>query len=180
LLAYWKLIRKAKLRSLGFGSEGWAGELLFAAKMLIVGAGVYLVAGTIFWLGLHLFMDDATASFKEHLRNAVFRDESAGRIFAVVILYPVLEELWYRGLLYTPMRQQMGRSAAIILVSLLFAFAHGWVPVNQFIGGLLFVWAYEKRRSLFVPIVLHIAGNGILVLFGWALKNLPAFAAWIE
>jgi hypothetical protein len=52
----------------------------------------------------------------------------------------------------------------------LFAAAHNVkFPINQFIGGLIFVWAYEKRQTLVAPILLHIAGNGALAVLGWAL-----------
>lgn len=181
LLLYWKVIRKAKLRSLGLAIGPLGKELKVLAVMTAASIAVYALAGLAFWIALHFFADDATAAFKQHLRSSVFPDDSALHALAVVLMYPIVEEIWFRGLLYTPMRHQMGRIPAVILLSLLFAFAHGnTYPVNQFIGGLLFVWAYEKRRTLLIPIILHITGNGVLYLFGWALKNWPAFDAWFR
>jgi uncharacterized protein len=176
LLLYWKLIRKSKLRTLGLSVGPIGAELKFLAVMVVAAIVIYAFAGLAFWTALHFFADDATTAFKQHLRNSVFPDDSALHAVAVIVMYPIMEEIWFRGLLYTPMRDQMGRIPAIIVLSLLFAFAHGnTYPVNQFIGGLIFVWAYEKRRTLLTPILLHMAGNGVLFLFGWALGNWPAF-----
>lgn len=187
LLVYWKLLRKAKLQSLGLSLERLGGDLRFAAIAALGMAAFYLLAAIVYWAALHGveallsnvasmhmlgFRFDGGEAFKSHLRGAVFKEHSLLFYFAVVLCMPIVEEIWFRGLLYTPMRDQMGRVPAILLLSLIFATAHNNAfPINQFFGGLIFVWAYEMRRTLVAPIILHILGNGSLVVLGWAFEK---------
>lgn len=170
LVIYWKFLRKAELRSLGLNLGRLGGDLKFTLLAAVGMGAFYLLAAFLYWAALHLFADDATLAFKDHLRGAIFKDNSWPALVGVVVLFPILEEIWYRGLMYPPMRRELGRWPAIIILSLLFAFAHSNVfPINQFFGGLIFVWAYEKRRTLVAPILLHMLGNGALAILGWAL-----------
>ena len=173
LLIYWKFVRKADLRLLGLRVDKLWGDLGFTLVMAVASIAIYLAAALAFWIALHFFEDNATAAFKQHIVAGRFRDTGWLFFLSVVVLYPILEEIWYRGLLYPRLREQWGRWPAMILLSVLFALAHGieTVPVNQFIGGMIFVYAFEKRRSLIAPILLHMAGNGSLAAFGWAVEK---------
>ncbi|MCG6911469.1 MAG: CPBP family intramembrane metalloprotease [Deltaproteobacteria bacterium] len=74
---------------------------------------------------------------------------------------PVAEEIFFRGVLYGYLRR-WGVLTAVIFSTLLFALAHaarGGFPLTQSVGGLLFALAYERERSLLVPIVIHVLGN---------------------
>ena len=170
LFLYWKFIRKAGLRSLGLRLDRLGGDLKFTA-LAAIGMGLfYLFAAGVYWVVLHGFFDDGDAMFRQHLRGAIFKDDSVLYFVGVVVLFPILEEIWFRGLLYTPMRREWGAWASIVILSLLFAFAHNnAVPINQFFGGMIFAYAYEKRRTLVAPIILHMLGNGALAVVGWAL-----------
>ncbi|MCB9895247.1 MAG: CPBP family intramembrane metalloprotease [Planctomycetes bacterium] len=170
LLGYWKFVRKAQLRTLGLRLDRLGGDLKFALIAAIAMGLVYLLLAGGYWVVLRLFFDDGQEMFRSHLRGAIFKDSSALYFVGVVIFFPILEEIWFRGLMYTPMRREWGRWPAILILSVLFAAAHNVaLPINQFIGGLIFVWAYEKRQSLVAPILLHMAGNGALAVVGWAL-----------
>jgi membrane protease YdiL (CAAX protease family) len=170
LFTYWKFIRHAKLRGLGLRLDRLPGDLWFTLKAAIGMGLFYLFAAGVYWVVLQLFFDDPDATFREHLRGAIFSETSILYYVGVMLLFPVFEEIWFRGLLYTPMRRELGRWPAIIILSLLFAFAHSnAVPINQFFGGLIFAYAYERRRTLVAPILLHILGNSALAVVGWAL-----------
>lgn len=172
LFVYWKVIRKAKLRSLGLRLDRLGGDLKFTLIAAIAMGVFYLFAAGVFWAALQLFVENPDLEFKNHLRGAVFREQSWLFFLGVVITMPIVEEVWFRGLLYTPMRKELSRWPAILILSILFATAHSnAIPINQFFGGLIFVWAYEKRRSLVAPILLHVLGNGSLVIVGWAFEK---------
>lgn len=170
LFIYWKFIRKADLRSLGLRLDRLVGDLKFSL-VAAIGMGLfYLLAAGVYWLVLHGFFENPDSLFKDHLRGAVFKEDTVLYFVGVVVLFPILEEIWFRGVLYPSMRHEWGRWPAIIILSLLFAFAHNnAVPINQFFGGLIFAYAYEKRRTLVAPILLHMLGNGALAVVGWAL-----------
>lgn len=76
-------------------------------------------------------------------------------IMVIVIFGPFVEEFAFRGLLYGPMRQKVGRIMAILISSLLFTLMHGNFYLTHFLAGLLFVYLYECTHSLWVPIVAH-------------------------
>ncbi len=91
-------------------------------------------------------------------------------LICIVILAPIIEEFFFRGVLQTYLKKNLGRKAAIICTSLLFAFMH--VNLLRGVGNLpiivsLFVFAcylgflYEKQKSLLAPIVLHMTFNAI-------------------
>lgn len=170
LLGYWKLGYRAKLHSLGLRFDRLLPDLKFAL-LAAIGMGLfYLAAAGGYWVVLQLFTENGDALFKEHLRGAIYKDPSLLYYLGVMFFFPVYEEIWFRGLLYTPLRREWGPWPVIILLSLLFAFSHSnAVPINQFFGGLIFAWAFERTRSLVAPILLHIAGNSALAVVGWAL-----------
>ncbi|MDX1707211.1 MAG: CPBP family intramembrane glutamic endopeptidase [Desulfobacterales bacterium] len=88
-----------------------------------------------------------------------------------VLIGPVAEEIFFRGILYTFFRR-WGVPTAAVLSTLLFVLPHSYasgsiMPVTQLIGGLLFAIAYEVEKNLLVPIIIHCLGN--LAIFTLAL-----------
>ncbi|MFX1260775.1 MAG: lysostaphin resistance A-like protein [Promethearchaeota archaeon] len=135
---------------------------------LVVG----LVAGTIA-AGLVYFI---ALFFGGDLRPAI---EITGDLIAneAVFTIPValFEEIVYRGYLLTRMEVVVGRSAAILGSSLLFALLHfgWWIPLgsiplhliliftfNLFLGGVVLGYSYYwSGNRLWVPIAFHYAWN---------------------
>jgi membrane protease YdiL (CAAX protease family) len=78
-----------------------------------------------------------------------------------VLLFPVIEELFFRGFLLTFLKNYTSTWMAIILSGGVFAFAHlnlGAVLPLWFLGVVLGV-AYEHTGSLIVPISVHACFN---------------------
>lgn len=172
LIGYVTIVKKARPWTLGLRLDRLGGDLRFTLLAALAGAGIYLAIAGVVWLGAPLFVEDRDATLTDLLHQAAYRDPPVLFLLSVVVVYPVLEEIWFRGLLYTPMRKEWGKWLAIVLTAALFALAHSnWPPVNQFIGGLIFAWAYEARRSLVAPIVLHALGNGSLWVLGLGLEH---------
>jgi membrane protease YdiL (CAAX protease family) len=165
LVGYW-LWRRKPLWSLGLSMRRLPGDLLFTLAGVVVVGVMYALLGLGVLGWYHMTSDAPVEAFREFVRAAAFNRPSWAVIIAVVVLYPILEEIWFRGVLYGPMRRELGRPVAILLTSLVFALAHGGIPINQFFGGLVFVIAYEYRRTLVAPILLHMLGNGTLVVIG--------------
>lgn len=77
------------------------------------------------------------------------------------IVSPIAEELFFRSIIYRFFRR-WGVFAAVVLSTLAFVLAHpagSGFPMSRITGGILFAVAYEKERSLMVPITIHILGN---------------------
>ena len=88
-------------------------------------------------------------------------------IFSIAVLAPVVEEVFFRGILYRAGKywfsglQRFGKIApafaSAIAVSILFACVHAslfaFFPI--FLMGLILICAYERSGSLAVPIIAH-------------------------
>lgn len=81
---------------------------------------------------------------------------------SVGILAPAAEELAFRGLVYRRVRDYMDVKWAIIISSLLFGLYHG--NVVQFIYaallGVALAAVYERYKTLWAPVLAHMAVNG--------------------
>jgi membrane protease YdiL (CAAX protease family) len=127
-------------------------------KGLIWSAGFGFVAA-VFYFGL-LFWSINALGF---LRSPPPSSWQHIGVFLLVggILGPITEEIFFRGIIYGFFRR-WGIAAAIILSTAIFVFSHpigGNPPVTQLVGGIVFAVAYEKGKSLMVPITIHCLGN---------------------
>lgn len=91
-------------------------------------------------------------------------------IMAVVVA-PITEECCFRGCLYNILKQYSPPLLSAVASGLLFAAVHNslaqFLPLAFF--GIFQCFAYEKARSLWLPIMLHIFFNAtsIIFLFLW-------------
>lgn len=86
---------------------------------------------------------------------------------SAAIISPIYEEIFYRGFIYRWLRTRLGIRSALIISALIFTVAHiptyNAMPVN-FLGGLIFAWAYERTNSVWPAVIVHGLLNGIAVL----------------
>lgn len=81
------------------------------------------------------------------------------------VIAPFAEELFFRGLLYSWLRQRMPMIASIVVSALFFAGMHGFIAPVQIVGGLIFAGLYEWRGNIWAPYTVHAAANfGIWIL----------------
>ena len=104
-------------------------------------------------------------------------DSSLMTWLTAVLMAPVLEEIVFRGFLYTRLKKGLGKIAAVIITSLVFGIAHGTVIwfIYTFIFSIVLIWIFEKFQSLTASILLHLAYN----LSGMALSLIPEEAGMI-
>lgn len=112
--------------------------------------------------------------------NSSSIDGSLMSWLVAVLMAPVLEEIVFRGLMYTRLKKGLPVIAAAIITSLVFGIAHGTIiwAIYTFSFSLVLIWVFEKFQSLTACIVLHMAYN----LSGMALSLIPEDAAvvvWI-
>lgn len=84
-----------------------------------------------------------------------------------VIIAPVTEECCFRGFVYNILKQKSNPLAAALASAVLFSAVHASLAqfVQLFIFGLVQCYMYEKARSLWLPIVLHVLFNAISSAF---------------
>lgn len=97
-------------------------------------------------------------------------------LFAIALLYPVFsvlpQELVYRPLYFIRYGRLLpGGAPGLALNAALFSLGHlmywSWVVAAMtFVGGLVFAWAYETRRSFPLAFVLHWVAGVAIFTFG--------------
>jgi membrane protease YdiL (CAAX protease family) len=167
-IVYFFMFRKGRV--VGLSTRRLGGDIVWGLVACGVMAALYLAAIGLLFLGIVWFTGSAKL-FSESIQRMPMGDLTLGHVIAVSLIYPVLEELWFRALMYPSMRLHFGPVLAILLLSVIFGMAHPWPPITQTIGGLAFAYAYEKRQTIYASIILHIAGNGILFVIGWAMRE---------
>jgi membrane protease YdiL (CAAX protease family) len=86
-------------------------------------------------------------------------------VIAIVILAPIAEEVFFRGVVFNAWLREGGRRWAYIGSAALFAAIHlsllSFLPI--FLLGLALAWVYQRRGNLLAPIAMHGTLNGISV-----------------
>lgn len=87
---------------------------------------------------------------------------------SIVIIAPIIEEFIFRGVLQNCFKKHLGYKASLLLSSLCFSFFHfsssqGATNISLLLSLFVFAYflgfVYEKQRSLFASIALHMTFN---------------------
>lgn len=136
-----------------------------------VGAATAVGAYIVINVGLSLLLSGRELpQVQEGLRDAALDPRTAVLIgLTALVVGPIGEELFFRGLLFQGLRRSMGLWPAIGVSSVVFALAHvqGTLAgtlllfVAFFPLGMFFAWLFDRRRSLLAPIAGHATYNGL-------------------
>ena len=133
------------------GEEHWNGKV--AAAVALGGAGISLLFGL------------AVKTFQ--IPGAQLADESlfTGNLWLEVVVLlaasPILEEYFFRGVLYGRCKELMPAPAAALLTAAFFGVFH-WDLVQgvySFMMGLILAYLMEKTNTVKAPVVFHFAAN---------------------
>ena len=84
---------------------------------------------------------------------------------ALVVVTPVVEEVFFRGFVYSGLVPRLGMGWAMVASAVVFSFFHldvgVFIPI--FVTGLLLAWLYQRTGSLWPSIAAH-AGQNALAL----------------
>ena len=128
-----------------------------------------LLFGPISWLGMAFFIPVQVTTFTDQIDLV--------RWLMLIIIYPVLEEFVFRGLVLGWLNERLARrrfgllSYANLLTSVLFVAVHfiaqPWYwALLVFFPSLVFGYLKERHNSLISPIILHSTYNlGFIFLF---------------
>jgi uncharacterized protein len=112
---------------------------------------------------------------QEGLREAT-QDPELGLlvILSAVVVAPIAEEVYFRGMLFQAIRTRLGSWPGIGIAGLLFGAAHlsgatdlsGVLYTMLVLGtfGMLLAWGMQRRGHLVVPLVMHLVFNGTTML----------------
>lgn len=86
----------------------------------------------------------------------------------LLVASPLLEEFFFRGVMYGRLKELLSTPMAMVLSAVLFGLYHGNLSqgIYGFFMGHLLCFAMEHCQTVKAPIVVHIAANGA-ALFIW-------------
>ena len=142
-------------------------------------AGIGVATGVTLWLASILIANLQAAVVGAHPQSLVVAAASHRSPEALALdlvfaagLVAVVEELFFRAVLFALLRQRMRFVYAATLSSMLFAAAHeiaAWIPV--FVLGIGLCWLYERRHSLWTNALAHGTVNAVSFIVLFALPN---------
>ncbi len=102
----------------------------------------------------------------DKIAEIIYQGNVVLELIALAVLTPIVEELIFRGLMYTQLTEFMKKKHAIIVAALLFGLYHGnfLQTVYAFALGLLMIYVYERFHTLLAPILFHIGSNALGIL----------------
>lgn len=164
ILVSWLAVirRKATLLELGLKlSKVWLDFLyaFMAEIVVLIALGLYATI-LLRLFGLNLPIQPVVKIFGPSLPGFIIA------FISVALLAPFSEELFFRGFVYSGLRQYWGVTKAQLVSSAIFALFHFqlllFIPL--FIIGLILANLYENRKSLLASYIMHALNNAIALL----------------
>ena len=162
----WNIHRK-KLASLGFAKENMAKNIFYGVSGYVAVVPLIIIIGILAYIALNFLKLKPPP---QPIVGLFLAEKSAGLIFVstliAAIFGPIIEEIFFRGVMYNAVKRKLGIFWVILITSILFSFLHvhaleyflvGFIPIM--ILGIVLAYLYEKTGSLIPSITLHILNN---------------------
>lgn len=116
----------------------------------------------------------STQDGMEAMQNAIKSDNLLLGFVALAIFAPIVEEFFFRGVLFTKLKNHMNVKVALVIQALCFSLVHFNLAqmIPTFILGCVAGILYLRYEDIKVPIFLHMVYNTYAVIVG----NLPESA----
>ena len=98
------------------------------------------------------------------MRRRPERYQSIALIIMAIVVAPLAEEVFFRGMVYNALRRRMHFLFAALLQAAVFGFVHPFALTQRLMIstiGLCLALFYEWRKTLVSPVLLHSLTNGI-------------------
>ena len=103
----------------------------------------------------------------------LIKNINVGTFFSVCILAPIVEELFFRGVVERILlKLKTSPWVGIIASAMLFTMMHEfpYQAISAFIGGVIYGWVYYKTKSIYLTFSMH-AVNNIIFFIGFSLDD---------
>lgn len=154
-----------------FGSMGGLFTFLLLPPLLV--AFNYVTEPLSSWMPVPDFIKDLMESVTKNRYSS---------LLMMVILAPLFEETFCRGIILRGLLFHMKPWKAILWSAFIFGVIHlnPWQAIPAFLVGSLMGWVYWKTGSLWATIFLHFVNNGFSYIVVLLNPNLPADAGFKE
>lgn len=94
-------------------------------------------------------------------------------VFTSVLLVPVAEELFYRGIMYRSLGQHFSLAGAAVISTGVWTLLHGSLALFPaiFVLGICLLLLYESTGTLWAPIAAHVGFNLTSFIFLWLMPG---------
>ncbi len=145
---------KKKIKSyLGLGGLGYLAFIPLFFLLILLSSGVCSLFGV---------------EPQPHVLIDILKEEKSFWVLGGLALFasvvgPIIEEILFRGVLYSAVRKKWGVNKGLMVTSLFFALIHfnffQFIPI--FGLGLALTWLYEKTGNLLPSIAMHALNNTV-------------------
>jgi uncharacterized protein len=129
----------------------------FVLLGFVVGIFLFVCIGLLGNILTHVFGTPAPQSFTAAVNGVNSKWEFVLLALLGGVVAPLKEEMFFRGIIYPPFRQALGRGKGMLLTGLFFATLHydivRFIPL--FIGGVVLAWLYERSASIWPAVIAH-------------------------
>jgi membrane protease YdiL (CAAX protease family) len=141
-----------------FGLRG--APLKFSAQIAVLGALAYFLFSVLY---AAIVRPDNPQRVVEDLGADTNTFLLVVGALVVIVVAPVCEEVFFRGILFTVLRQRMPLWSAALIDGVLFGFVHGSLVIVPILAvlGIVFCYVYARTGSIFPTIALHALNNTI-------------------
>jgi len=104
--------------------------------------------------------------FEDVLREVSNTRELLVMLLVGSVLAPLVEEMYFRGMVYPVLRKYMGVTWGIIISGIFFGMLHWdlWRTVPLALGGMVLAYIYERSQTIYAPWLAHGVWNGVMAL----------------
>lgn len=141
----------------------------FVILGFMVGIFLFVCIGLLGNILTHVFGTPAPQSFTVAVNGVNYKWEFGILALLGGVVAPLKEEMFFRGIIYPPFRQALGRGKGMLLTGLFFATLHydivRFLPL--FIGGVVLAWLYERSASIWPAVIAHGTWNILMAAALW-------------
>ncbi|MCW3489788.1 CPBP family intramembrane glutamic endopeptidase [Dethiobacter alkaliphilus] len=163
------LVRKVNIAEY-WGMRKASGENLRMA--VVTGLAIYgVLFGIVNFLDIERFFPD----YVELMTQIMAEQSLVVLLLGIGIIVPIFEEILFRGIIFTRLREDFPLQMALVLQAVLFALFHGNLFQISYAlpAGILLGYIYLWTGSLWVSIVIHMAWNSSSVIVSSFLEEFP-------
>ena len=139
-------------------------KIFFIIKILSICWVIFLIVSL---LSKTLFGELPQQKIVIAIRNSEINKDIIEIFFWTVIISPILEEVFFRKIMYSTLKFYLAPIISILSSSFVFSLVHSNLQSFPllFIFGIILCLIFEKTNSIIYPIILHSLFNFIMIIF---------------
>jgi membrane protease YdiL (CAAX protease family) len=172
-LGIWYFSKKSIWKFWKWSPDTWKFGIGFGLLSMVVIALTYiLLRDSIDWGAIGASMEARRISMRRHFSS-----------YFLYIMFgnSLLEEYFFRGIVFRQMLLNLSKSEPILLSALMFSLYHmtifqswfrGWILAlalfGLFLWGIFFAWLYEKTWGIWSAWIFHIFADFMILIIGYS------------